>query len=107
MSNEPFSIRPIAKGVEAREFRTLVFDGDFKLRPLLIGESVGEVPDQRMFQEVHAGDFIITTTKDRDLPTPKLRVTRHREKAMIGVYAVEVLNRIPGVLSRYLMDYTI
>lgn len=107
MSNDPFSIRTISKGDEARVVRTLVFDEQFKLRPLKRGESVGDVPGVRYFQEVFRGDYIITTTQKDGSKIPHLRVTRHRDAAISGPFATEVLNRINPVLARYLMDYKI
>ena len=107
MSNDPFSIRTISKGEEAKEVRTLVFDEQFKMRPLKRGESVGETPGIRYFQEVFRGDYIITTTLKDGSTLPHLRVTRHRDAAISGPFAVEVINRINPILARYLMDYKI
>ena len=107
MPKEPFAFRTISKGVEAKEVRTLVFDENYKMRPLLKGESVGDLPGSRYFQEVYRGDYIITTTKKDGATIPYLRVTRHRDAAMSGPFAVEVLNRINPILARYLTDYSI
>ena len=107
MSNEPFSIRTVSQGAEAKDVRTLVFDEKFQLRPLLRGESIGDQPGKRLFQEVFRGDYIVTTTRKIDELLPLLRVTRHRDAAISGPFAVEVVNRINPILARYLMDYSI
>ena len=107
MSNNPFSIRTISQGAEAKTTRTLVFDENFKLRPLLKGESIGDYAGERLFQEVFAGDYLVTTILDEGSKIPHLRVTRHREKAIGGPFAVEVLNRISPICARYLMDFSI
>ena len=107
MLDLPFSVKSIAKGEEAKESRTLVFDEDFKLRPLIPGSSIGEDEGKRLFQQVFRGDYIITTIRGKECNYPRIRVTRHRDALISGLYAAEVLNRIPAILARYLMDYSI
>lgn len=105
MSNDPYSIRTVSQGAEAQEVRTLVFDEEFKLRPLKRGQSVGDDPGERLFQEVFRGDYIVTTSRKDRKGLPYLRVTRHRDATIAGTFAAEVLNRIDPILARYLMDY--
>lgn len=107
MLNQPYSVRSISNAEEAKRIRVLVFDQEFKMRPLLVGESLGDVPSQRSFQEVYPGDYIVVTTMVEHSRIPLVKVSRHKEKLMSGTYGTEVLNRIHPILSRYLMDYNL
>jgi len=100
--------RTIANGREAKTRRTIVVDQSFVMRPLIKGSGVGEYEDQRLFQNVYLGDYIITTTKEPGFKFPHISVTRHNENGVIaGTYATEVLNRIQPLLAEYLLNYSL
>ena len=103
-----YSTRPVSNGREATTRRTIVVDQSFVMRPLLKGQSIGEDAGTRLFQQVHRGDYIITTHRDEKFPWPIIKVSRHNEDNPIcGTFATEVLNNIHPLLSQYLLKYDV
>lgn len=107
MLKHRYSVRCISKGDEAEAFRTIVVDQNFVCRPFLRGTSLDDHQEQRTFQEVFEGDFILSTSLEPGAKIPRLKVTRHKGNPISGLFVGEVLNRIHPILASYLMNYNL